>query len=133
MAVKKMTKAHKEALAVGRNQGRTVRRYLEGLEAQKPKRGRKRTPESITRRLEVIDEAIESADRLTALKLTQERLDLQAELDVMNAGDDLSELEAEFVAIAASYSERQGISYMAWREIGIPAAVLRQAGISRAS
>ena len=133
MAVKKRTKAHKEALAVGRNQGRTVRRYLEGLEAQKPKRGRKRTPESITRRLEVIDEAIESADRLTALKLTQERLDLQAELDVMNAGDDLSELEAEFVAIAASYSERQGISYMAWREIGIPAAVLRQAGISRAS
>ena len=133
MAVKKMTKAHKEALAVGRNQGRTVRRYLEALETQKPKRGRKRTPESIARRLEVIDEAIESADRLTALKLTQERLDLQAELDVMNAGDDLSEHEAEFVAIAASYSERHGISYMAWREIGIPAAVLRQAGISRAS
>jgi hypothetical protein len=131
--MKKMTKAHKEALAVGRNEGRVVRRYLEALDAHKPKRGRKRTPESIAKRLELIDSSIESADRLTALKLVQERLDLQAELEAMEAGDDLTELEAEFVAIAAGYSDRQGISYTAWREVGIPAAVLRQAGISRAS
>jgi hypothetical protein len=128
-----MTKAHKEALAVGRNEGRIVRRYLEALETHKPKRGRKRTPESISRRLAVIDSSIENVDRLTALRLTQERLELQAELEAMDAGEDLSELEAKFVGIAASYSDRQGISYTAWREIGIPAAVLRQAGISRAS
>jgi hypothetical protein len=37
------------------------------------------------------------------------------------------------VEVAASYSARQGISYDAWREIGVPAAVLREAGVSRAA
>ena len=36
-----MSDAHKEALAEGREQGRAVRRYLEALEANKPRRGRK--------------------------------------------------------------------------------------------
>jgi len=40
-------------------------------------------------------------------------------------------LESEFVQIAASYGARQGISYSSWREIGVPAAVLEQAGIAR--
>jgi hypothetical protein len=132
MAVKKMTKAHKEALAVGRNEGRIVRHYLEALDAHKPKRGRKRTPESIAKRLDVIESSIEFADRLTALKLAQERIDLQVELEAMSVGEDLGELETEFVAIAASYSARQSISYSAWREIGVPAAALRQAGVTRA-
>ena len=46
-----MSDDHKAALAAGRNEGRAVRRYLEALEAHKPKRGRKRTPESIEKRL----------------------------------------------------------------------------------
>ena len=39
--------------------------------------------------------------------------------------------EEGFVEVAASFSERRGISYAAWREIGIAPAVLRRAGISR--
>jgi hypothetical protein len=128
-----MTKAHKEALAVGRAEGRVVRRYLDALDAHKPKRGRKRTAESIANRLEVIQQSLPEADRLTALKLTQERLDLEAEAAEMGSGDELPELEAKFVEIAASYSDRQGISYTAWRETGVPAAVLKQAGITRSS
>ena len=46
-----MTDAHKQALAVGREQGRVIRGYLEALESTKPKRGRKRTPDSVRRRL----------------------------------------------------------------------------------
>jgi hypothetical protein len=42
-----MSDEHKEALARGRHEGRVVREYLEALRATKPKRGRKRTPESI--------------------------------------------------------------------------------------
>ena len=45
-----MTAAHKKALAVGREQGRVIRSYLEALEASRPKRGRKRTAESVRRR-----------------------------------------------------------------------------------
>ena len=126
-----MSKAHKKALATGRTEARTVRRYLDALESHGPKRGRKRTPESIERRLAAISQTIEDADPLTVLKLTQERMDLEAELISLDAGEELAALEAEFVAIAASYSDRREISYNAWREVGVPAAVLRQAGIGR--
>ncbi len=46
---------------------------------------------------------------------------------------DMDALEEGFVSSAAGYSERKGISYAAWREAGVPAAVLKRAGISRAS
>jgi hypothetical protein len=128
-----MTKAHKEALATGRNESRIVRRYLEALAANKPKRGRRRTVSSVERRLAVVEEAIESADRITMLKLSQERLDLLNELEAMSADDGMKELEEDFVGIAAKYGSRQGISYAAWREVGVQPEVLRRAGISRSA
>jgi hypothetical protein len=128
-----MSDAHKAALAEGRNQGRSVRRYLEALEAHKPKRGRKRTPESIQKRLDRIDAELARSDALKRLQLIQERLDLKAELDAAGTKVDLTELEREFVDAAKAYSQRKGISYAAWRELGVEAAVLKKAGISRAS
>lgn len=126
-----MSKEHKAALALGRAEGSAVRRYLDALEAHTPRRGRKRTPESIERRLAAIEERIDEEDRLTALKLVQERMNLQAELESMSVADNLDDLAAEFIEVAANYSERQGITYAAWREVGVPAAVLREAGIGR--
>ena len=43
----------------------------------------------------------------------------------------LTQLEAEFVKFAKSYSERKAISYAAWREVGVSAATLKAAGIGR--
>ena len=128
-----MSAEHKAALAEGRNQGRSVRRYLEALDAHKPKRGRKRTTESMQKRLDRIDVELASADPLKRLQLIQERLDLTAELDAASETIDLSGLEKEFVDAAAAYSARKGISYAAWRELGVEPAVLKKAGISRAS
>jgi len=128
-----MTDQHKAALALGRAEGRTVREYLDGLRASKPKRGRKRTTDSINARLAAIDEELASADPLSELKLVQERMDLTIELANMDSGVDLTSLEAEFVKVAQGYSERQGISYAAWREVGVEASVLKRAGISRAA
>ena len=128
-----MSDAHKAALAEGRNQGRAVRRYLEALEAHKPKRGRKRTPESMQKRLDRIDAELASADALKRLQLIQERLDLSAELEATSEKVDLSGLEQEFVDAAAAYSSRKGISYAAWRELGVEASVLKRAGIGRGS
>ena len=127
-----MTAEHKAALATGRAESRAVRDYLEALEAHRPKRGRKRTPESIERRLAAIEEELETADSLNRLKLVQERMDLLNEHESLQAGIDLSEFEDAFAEVAASYSERQGISYAAWREIGVEAAVLKRSGITRA-
>lgn len=128
-----MSDQHKAALAEGRNQGRSVRRYLEALDAHKPKRGRKRTPDSMQKRLAKIETELASADPLRRLQLIQERIDLHAELESAGAKVDLTELEQEFVDAARAYSERKKISYAAWRELGVEAAVLKRAGISRSS
>lgn len=126
-----MSQAHKEALAVGREQGRAIRRYLEGLEANRPKRGRKRTPESVRRQLAAVEERLADADALTRLHLVQEREDLQQELARQNPATDLSALREDFIKSAHEYSERKGISYSTWREAGVDASTLRDAGISR--
>ena len=129
-----MTDEHKAALSAGREQGAAVRRYLDALEANRPKRGRRRTPESIQKRLEVIEAKIDtSKNSLERLQLRQERSDLQEELKAMSSAEpvDLSAVEAAFVKAAADYGRRKGIRYETWRGAGVPAAVLKKAGISR--
>jgi hypothetical protein len=126
-----MSAKHKEALAIGREQGRAVRRYLEALDAHRPKRGRKRSPETIQRRLDTIEERIETSDPLTRVHLLQERIDLTNELAEKDAAIDLAELEEGFVVVGRDYGERKGISYAAWREAGVEPSVLRAAGIRR--
>jgi hypothetical protein len=125
--------AHKQALAEGREQGRTIRRYLEAI--NKPgKRGRKRTVDSIQRRLAVISEKLKTVDPLTAVSLRQERMNLEEELARMREKPvDVRELEAGFVAVAKQYSERKGIRYQVWREAGVSAEVLKRAGLNRTS
>lgn len=126
-----MSSAHKAALAEGREQGRAVRRYLEALEAHKPKRGRKRTPESVQKRLAAIDQRIEQADALSRLHLVQERMNLLKELSTTDNKIDLNALEEEFVTAAGPYGQRKGVTYAAWREAGVDPAVLRRAGVRR--
>ena len=46
---------------------------------------------------------------------------------------DPASLEAGFVKIAKSYSNRKGISYTAWRAVGVQPNVLKKAGIPRSS
>jgi hypothetical protein len=126
-----MSDHHKAAMAKGRDQGRVVRAYLEALEAAKPKRGRKRTPESMKQRLQRINDELPSAEPLKRLGLVQERIDLERQLESGAAPVDLTALEDAFIKAAAGYSERKGISYAAWRELGVPANTLSAAGIQR--
>ncbi len=127
-----MSDTHKEALAEGRNHARIVGRYLEALEANKPKRGRKRTPESVKKRLEAVSNEVKDATGLTRLSLLQERRDLEIELATMQAGTpDISGLEKDFVQVAGEYSAKKRISYGAWREFGVSPEALKKAGISR--
>ncbi|MFM8388902.1 MAG: hypothetical protein ACKOA5_06630 [Actinomycetota bacterium] len=125
-----MSKAHKAALAQGRVEGRVIRTYLDVLEANRPKRGRKRTIDSIVRRLGVIRKEMALADTVTKLRLTQERMDLERELKVKKANADIGKLESQFVKVAHAYSTRNGTTYTAWREVGVSAQVLKRAGIA---
>lgn len=128
-----MTDEHKEALAEGRRQGKAVRNYLEALEQHKPKRGRKRTPESMRAQLDKINAELDDADPVKKLQMIQDRIDIEAELEAADNKPDLGALEAGFIAAAAPYSQRKGISYAAWRELGVEAAILKQAGVKRSS
>jgi hypothetical protein len=127
-----MTDAHKAALAEGREQARQVKAYLEALEATAPKRGRRRTKESIGKRLAAIDAALDGASALVRLQLLQERSDLEAELAAMDAEPtDLTALREAFVKVAKGYGERKGITHATWRAVGVDAATLKAAGIAR--
>jgi hypothetical protein len=128
-----LTNEHKAAMAAGRNEGRAVREYLHALRSNKPKRGRKRTGDSIKARLSAIEDELTEADALDELRLLQERRNLTAELETMGSATDIAALEAEFVKVAKSYSARQGISYATWRDVGVEASVLKAAGIQRSA
>ena len=126
-----MSADHKAALAKGREEGRIVRQYLEALESTKPRRGRKRTPDSIRKRLAAIESALPEAEPLNRLHLVEEKQRLEAEL--AHSGDvvDLAALEKSFTKVARQYGDRKGISYSAWRTVGVSASVLQQAKIPR--
>jgi len=126
-----MTARHKAALAQGRAEGRAVKNYLEALDKNRPRRGRKRTPESIKRRMAAIDAQMPEASPLLRLQLVQERMDLEKEAAQLGASIDLSSLESAFVKTAKKYADRKGISYAAWRQLGVSADTLKKAGITR--
>ena len=132
MAPKQMSAEHKAAMAEGRKEGQAVKAYLDAIEGQKPRRGRRRTTESIQKRLVVIDHELAAASSLRRLQLTQERRDLETELaGIGAAGPDISNLVEDFVRVAKSYGQRKGITYPSWRDLGVPADILKRAGITR--
>jgi hypothetical protein len=118
-------------MAEGRVEGRVVREYLEALRGSKGRPGRKRTPDSVAKRLAAIAGELVGASPVRELELVQEQFDLEAELATMGNKVDPTSLEDGFVAVAGSYSARKGISYAAWRAVGVDASVLKRAGISR--
>jgi hypothetical protein len=131
LARKKMSDEHKAALAKGREQGRAVRDYLAALE-QERKPGRKVDRGTVENRISEVQQRIDDEpDPAKRVELIQRRLDLEEQLVAMQDELDLDALEQGFVDAAAEYSERKGISYTAWREAGVPAAALKQAGIRR--
>lgn len=124
-----MNDDHKAKLAQGRADARTVKAYLEFLEENKPRRGRRRTKESITARLAVIETELESASALARLNLYQEQKDLNTELDAMGQKVDGSELRNGFIEVAARYARSKGIERAAFTQMGIDSKTLRDAGI----
>lgn len=131
-----MTNAHKAALAAGREEARIVKGYLEALESVAPrKRGRKRTKDSINKRLGVIAKSLPEASALNRLQLLQEKANLEQELASQNSSStiDLEATRKGFVKVAKSYGARKGISYSTWRAAGVDAATLNDAGVNRGS
>ena len=129
--VREMTDEHKAANAKARSENKAVSDYLDALETNRPRRGRKRTADAMKKRLETIAEDLETAAPIRRVQLVQERIDLEKSIVASAEIVDISELEDAFAEVAVSYSGRKGITYSAWREVGVPASTLQRAGISR--
>lgn len=126
-----MTDEHKAALAQGRRESKAIKGYLEAISVPK-RRGRPVTPEVLEAKIVTLDEKVRSErDPLSRVELIQARLDAQAALEQMTATVDMDILEPGFIEHVASYSERKGITWVAWREAGVPASVLSAAGVKR--
>jgi hypothetical protein len=121
-----MSDEHKQAIADARRQNQAVRDYLNALTTAKPA-GRRltTTPEQVQAQIDA------EADPVKRLELIQRRLDVEDRLADEEKLPDLETLEAAFVAVAADYASRKGITYSAFRELGVPASALKQAGIAR--
>ena len=125
MASTKMTEGEKVEVAA-------VRAYLKALEQNAPQPGRRRrTPANLRRQLAALAPKLEGASVTKRLDLIQQRIDLEANLEALQQAEsvDLSALEAGFTTHAAAYGGRRGISYTAWREVGVSPATLKSAGI----
>lgn len=126
-----MTDEHKAAIAAGRIEAAAVRDYLEALESNRPKPGRRPTVASLSAKRESIDNQVAEATPIKRLLLLQERRDVEAAIEALQAESDVESTEEAFISNAASYGARKGIQYATWREFGVSADVLRRAGIVR--
>ena len=128
---RKMSAEHKAALARGREQGRIVREYLAALDREK-KPGRKLDADTLNQRIAETQKQVDTEpDPAKRVELIQKRLNYEEQLANLEDEPDLEALQKDFAKVAKEYSERKGIAYMAWREAGVPAATLKDAGIPR--
>jgi len=127
-----LSTAHKKALAEGRTMSATVDRYLTALNTPK-RRGPKVTTARLTQRLTAANAHLATAKGVARVYAAQEIRDLKTKIAERASVErvDVASVEAAFVKIAKSFSERRGITYGAWRDAGVPSTVLKRAGIAR--
>jgi hypothetical protein len=127
-----LSASHKRALAEGRAMSATVDRYLASVNTPK-RRGRKVSKAALEQRLAAAHTNARSARGVAKVLAAQQIRDLQSRIANINTatGTDLKSLEADFVKIAKRFGENRGIGYGAWRDAGVPAVVLKKAGIAR--
>ena len=125
-----MSAEHKAALVQGRKEAKAIKVYLDALASRRP--GRPVTKDSLEKRLASIEERLGSeSDTLKRVDLHQARIAIQDALSSTEESVDLTKMESAFADVASAYSDRKGISYGAWRSAGVPAAVLKKAGVAR--
>ena len=126
---------HKTEIRTAIAQRGAVNRYLKSLEQIKSVRSNILSEERLQAKLAQAEEDMASASSvMDKLQAVQNRKDILAKIkqtqNASNITSEAEEAEAGFIQHAAGYAERKGISYKAWREVGVSAAALKQAGIS---
>lgn len=124
-----MSDDHKAAIAAGRSEGAAVRRYLEALK-RKRRPGRRYSKAQLQERLDELQTKVDTEENpLVEVELRQKARDLESRIAHSDQEVDDTELETAFVEVAKDFSRRKNISYSVWRDMGVPASVLKEAGI----
>lgn len=90
-----------------------------------------RKPETLRKSIALHEKRLaEAKSPLVELVERSTLLDLRAMLAEMGTPTARSEAHTFFVAYAGAWAVAKGVSYPAFREMGVPAAVLREAGIT---
>jgi hypothetical protein len=129
---RKMSAAHKRALAEGRTLSAVVERYLSAINTPK-RRGRRVSKATLEQRLVAARARVRNATGVEKVLAAQAVRDLQAKLSQVSTTStvDVKSLEVAFVRVAKKFGENRGIGYGAWREAGVSADVLKRAGVAR--
>lgn len=115
----------KANMAFGRDAARAIDAYLEALDAP-----RRRIPSE--KKLANLKTAMESAKGVKRILARQQLTDAEIALVAASGGGaSLTEAEKGFIEFAKRWSEAKGITYGTWREAGVPARVLKAAGITQ--
>ncbi len=127
-----VTPEHKEAMKRGRQASAAVDAYLNAIDQPK-RRGRKVSVDDLRRRRTQAEAEAQTGSGAARLKALQSVRDLDARIAAEEASDsvDIDALQAAFVSVAAEYGESHGIEYPTWRSAGVPAEVLKAAGIKQ--
>lgn len=88
-------------------------------------------PEVIARAIEVINERAQEGTSIERLQRTQRALTLARQLDALLNAEEGDDLRAFFVEHALAWATERGVGYGAFRAMGVPADVLRDAGMTR--
>jgi hypothetical protein len=89
-------------------------------------------PKVIERAIAHVKEQAQEGTSIERLKRTQRALTLSRKLDeLVEAQASNGESEAFFIEHAYAWAEANGVGYGAFRAMGVPADVLRAAGITR--
>ena len=146
-----LTAAQRKRFNSERERSRIVGAYLEQLDVESEQRasGRRYSargahlgalpgfpnfsadPDEIERAAAAIAErALEVPSYVKALELQQRVLELRQIAGELRETGGVDQLEQQFVEVAAAWATERGISYQAFRVMGVPARVLKAAGIS---
>lgn len=125
-----VTDEHKAAMKRGRQVSAVVDAYLKVVDQPK-RRGRPISLDELNARRAKATDELAVSEGLARLKLLQTIRDLEERISTLEQDNssDLQALEQRFVEVGSEFAASQGIDYSTFRDYGVPADVLKRAGI----
>lgn len=128
--VRTLSEGHKKALTSGRLESKAIGDYVDALKAGAGKaRKSRRTRDDVRAEIKEAKAELRTARAVDRVRLQQRLIDLDVELGEIAKFVDIAPLEREFIKVVKRFSERNGITWTAWRKVGVSAAVLRAAKV----